>query len=127
MLREIIFNNRKSNALKKSTAISHGILFMFFLQISTAYADGSRDLNFDLFEAAKKGKSEQVIDLLEQGASVKARNRFGNSAFLYAVKGGFFELAEYLFDQGADLNLINTKGENALMIASRTGNFKLAN
>ena len=78
--------------MKKNTAILHGILFMFFLQISTAYADGRRDLNFDLFEAAKKGKSEQVIDLLEQGASVKARDRFGNSAILYAVKGGYFDL-----------------------------------
>ena len=52
--------------MKKNTTILHSILFMFFLQISTAYADGRRDLNFDLFEAAKKGKSEQVIDLLEQ-------------------------------------------------------------
>jgi len=66
MLREIIFNNRKSNALKKSTAILHGILFMFFLQTSIAYADGSRDLNFDLFKAAINGDSEQAINLLEQ-------------------------------------------------------------
>jgi len=113
--------------MKNKTSILNCIFLVFSLQLSSAYADGRRDLNFDLFEAAKEGKSEQAIDLLEQGASVKARDRFGNSAFLYAVKGGYFDLSKYLIDQGADLNLINTKGENALMFASRSGEFKLAN
>ena len=41
-----------------------------------------RQLNEKLFEAAKKGRTDEAIGFLRQGASVKARDRFGNTALL---------------------------------------------
>jgi len=53
--------------------------FILCLNLTSAYADEFRELNFKLFDAAKEGDVKQVKLLVEQGASVKARNRIGNS------------------------------------------------
>ncbi len=42
-----------------------------------------RQLNEKLFEAAKKGRTDEAIGFLRQGASVKARDRFGNTALCW--------------------------------------------
>ena len=45
-----------------------------------------RQLNFQLFDASKEGNVKSMTKLLKQGASVKARNRFGNTALLRSKK-----------------------------------------
>ena len=48
----------------------------------------ARQSNFLLFDAAKHGCNEVLLTLLDQGASVRARNRGGNTAFLLAAQAG---------------------------------------
>ena len=45
-----------------------------------------RQLNQRLFEAAKMGYEEEVLTYLNAGASVKGRDRFGNTALLLAAR-----------------------------------------
>ncbi len=49
-------------------------------------ADNPRALNFRLFDAAGEGDLERVRQLLDEGALVSARNRFGNTALIYAAR-----------------------------------------
>ncbi|MDZ7736013.1 MAG: hypothetical protein U5P41_07820 [Gammaproteobacteria bacterium] len=41
-----------------------------------------RETNLKLLEAAGNGENELILDLLKQGASLKTRNRFGNTALI---------------------------------------------
>ena len=74
-----------------------------------AAAQDYRQLNFALFDAAKEGRTQQVIGLLEQGASLAARNRFGNTALLLAARSAPAATVDALLDataaiSGAHLN-----------------------
>jgi len=96
--------------------ISIYLFILLFLQFSNVQADEFRDLNFKLFDAAKTGDLKKTKQLIEQGASIKARNRIGNSALIYAAKSGSIKLVRYLVEQEAQINMVNTRGQSALMI-----------
>ena len=105
--------------------LSACLAVVFCLSFITANADELRELNFKLFDAAKTNDVKQVKQLIEKGASVKARNRFGNSALIYASKVGNIELVKYLLDEKSEINLVNTSGENALIVAARGGHLNI--
>ncbi len=77
----------------------------------------SRQLNFFLFDAAKKGCGVVAAGLLDQGASLAARDRFANTAFVLAAANGHDELAAYFLDKGAALDHANLNGSTALLRA----------
>ncbi|MEE8055712.1 MAG: ankyrin repeat domain-containing protein, partial [Gammaproteobacteria bacterium] len=64
-------------------------LMAAILVITSARAD--REQDFLLLDAAKEGKTGTVRALLEEGAMVNMRNRFGNTPLLYAARGGHTE------------------------------------
>ena len=73
----------------------------------TAIADELRQLNFRLFDEARAGNTTVVKQLLNQGAQVDARNRFGNTALLLAVRAGHSDTAKTLLAAGADASINN--------------------
>ena len=77
----------------------------------------SRQLNFFLFDAAQKGCGAVAAGLLDQGASLAARDRFANTAFVLAAANGHDELATYFLDNGAALDHFNLNGSTALLRA----------
>jgi len=77
----------------------------------------SRQLNFFLFDAARKGCGAVAAGLLDQGASLAARDRFANTAFVLAAANGHDDLAIYFLDEGAALNHANLNGSTALLRA----------
>jgi ankyrin repeat protein len=78
----------------------------------------SRQLNFFLFDAAKKGCGGVAAGLLDQGASLAARDRFANTAFIHAAANGHGDLTAYFLDKGAVLDHANLRGSTALLRAA---------
>lgn len=74
-------------------------------------------LNSFLFRAADEGCTTIVLELLDRGASVFARDRVSNTALLYAAHSGHKELVGLLLDRGADINHANLDGSTALALA----------
>lgn len=77
----------------------------------------SRIVNFSLFDAAGRGCLRFVEQLLDEGASVRARDRFGNTALLRAARTGENEVVRLLLARGADVRLQNLAGSTALLRA----------
>ena len=77
----------------------------------------SRILNFLLFDAAERGCLDLVERFLGAGASIKARDRFGNTALLRAARMGARDVVKRLLAQGADVDHRNLAGSTALLRA----------
>ncbi len=65
-----------------------------------------RVLNLRLFEAAEKGETEQVVQFLAEGASVKGRDRFGNTALLLAARVGRTKAVEASSKSKAKIRIV---------------------
>ncbi len=81
----------------------------------------SRQLNELLFEAAEKGLTDDVKTLLSEGASVEARDRFGNTALLLAALSGKYHTVQALIDAGSVVNHQNLIGSTAVYRAAKGG------
>jgi hypothetical protein len=75
--------------------------------------------------AAYRGRADVVRLLLNRGADVAARDRFGWTALTLASLTGYLDVARELLDKGTDINSCNEEGKTALMIASSRGNTEL--
>ena len=74
-----------------------------------AIAQGTRqELNDQLWEAARKGDAVAVKSLLDKGADVNARFRYGATALSYASDKGHTEVVKILLERGADVNVRDT-------------------
>jgi ankyrin repeat protein len=80
-----------------------------------------KGLNRQLINAVKEGNLKKVIDLLENGADVNAKNNDGYTALMTASREGHKEIVELLIKNGADVNVKNNDGGTALMYASSKG------
>ena len=72
---------------------------------------------YALHIAAQSGNAEIVKLLLEHGAEVDAKNKYGESALHVAARSGNAEIVELLLTHGADLTLSNNANFTALDIA----------
>ena len=82
------------------------------------YPDGSNCL----FPAAKKGNVERMKILLEMGADVKHRSRWGRGTPLTeAVKWGRGRCVELLIEKGAELERTDRRGFTPLIMAAERG------
>lgn len=68
----------------------------------------SQDLNEQLLAAARKGDATQVKALLDKGASVNAKTRYGATPLSYACDRGAVEVVKILLERGADVNVTDT-------------------
>ncbi len=76
-----------------------------------------REINFLLFDASDLGCVSVVAQLLEAGASVRARDRAGNTPFMLAASKGHDAIVDFLLENGADPGQTNLSGSNALIMA----------
>ena len=74
--------------------------------------------NTALIEAAARGDTEEVKKLLEEGASVRARDADGRTALVAAAYGNHFEAAEALIEAGADVDAKDESEQSAYLIAT---------
>lgn len=98
--------------------------FSKLLAILIAYSaltmaeEDPRALNLGLLEASKNGDSGLVASRLSEGAAINTRDRFGNDALIYAVRGDHLETINVLIDAGADVNQANVGGVTPLFEAA---------
>ena len=85
-------------------------VFLSVLLISTAsFAQNSKqELNDQLYEAVRKGDLAAVTALLDKGADVNAKFRYGATALFKAAERGHVEIAKLLLARGADATVKDT-------------------
>ncbi|HEY0431459.1 MAG TPA: ankyrin repeat domain-containing protein [Pyrinomonadaceae bacterium] len=68
----------------------------------------NKELNDQLFEAARKGDATAVTALLDKGADVNAKFRYGTTALFKAAERGNTEVVKVLLARGADVSVKDT-------------------
>jgi ankyrin repeat protein len=67
-----------------------------------------QELNDQLFEAVRKGDAAAVTALLDKGADVNARFRYGMTALFKAAERGNADVVKILLDRGVDVKVKDT-------------------
>lgn len=73
-----------------------------------AQGDAKQDINNQLWEATRKGDAAIVRALLDKGADVNAKFRYGATALSYAADKGHVEVVKILLERGANPNVRDT-------------------
>ena len=91
--------------LKRSFTV---LLTLAFIS-SVAFAQASKqELNDRLYEAVRQGDVTAVTKLLDQGADVNAKFRYGATALFKAAERGHTEVVKVLLARGADVTVKDT-------------------
>ena len=64
-----------------------------------------------------KGHNKSVLLLLERGAKINARNKYGNTLLHVAAMNGHTEMVLFLLDKGIKLTAKNNAGSTPLHYA----------
>ena len=84
-------------------------LFIVVLFSSLVVGQNSKDeLNNQLFEAARAGDAALVASLLDKGADVNAKFRYGTTALFKAAERGHVNVVKLLLERGADATIQDT-------------------
>ena len=82
-------------------------------------------INELLFKATDKGCQDLARRLLEAGASLEARDRFGAKPLSHAAAAGQIELVTLFLDHGAPIDARNLDGSTALFKAAESGRLEV--
>jgi ankyrin repeat protein len=83
--------------------------FVLLLSFVTALAQvPKQQLNDQFWEAVRKGDLAAVTTLLDQGADVNAKFRYGTTALFKAAERGHVEIVKLLLARGADVTVKDT-------------------
>jgi ankyrin repeat protein len=86
-------------------------LFLFSLLallVPQDTANPNQELNNQLYEAVRKGDAAAVTSLLDRGADVNAKFRYGATALFKAAERGNADVVKILIDRGADVKVKDT-------------------
>ena len=83
-------------------------LLTLSLALAAAAQDPKQALNEQLYEAARKGDPVEVKAVLDKGADVNAKFRYGATALFKAAERGHTEVVKLLIERGADVNVKDT-------------------
>jgi ankyrin repeat protein len=79
------------------------------------------EVSLTLFAAADRNCVDLATVLLDQGASVDARDRLGARPLSHAAQAGHLEMVDLLLERGAPVNARNLAGSTALYVAAERG------
>jgi ankyrin repeat protein len=79
------------------------------------------EVSLTLFAAADRNCVDLATQLLDQGASVDARDRLGARPLSHAARAGHLEMVDLLLQRGAPINARNLAGSTALYVAAERG------
>jgi ankyrin repeat protein len=77
-------------------------------------------------EAIRQGDAAATCALLQHGAEVDARDRYGQTGLMLAAHAGHRDVVATLIEHGADLNLTAKFGLSAVMLAIVAGHLEAA-
>jgi hypothetical protein len=75
-------------------------------------------LDEELLTAARKGDLPAVKSLLEKGAALEAKSRYGQTPLFFAARGGHEELVKFLLAKGAQTKVNDTFYKMSLLAAA---------
>jgi len=82
--------------------------FLFSLVALLFTQNTKQELNDQMFEAVRKGDAAAVTALLDKGADVNAKFRYGQTALFKAAERGHVDVVKVLLDRGADVKVKDT-------------------
>lgn len=74
-----------------------------------------------LIKAITAGKIDEARRLIQEGADLEARDKYGWTALIIAAYWGRKEIVKMLLDAGADVNVVDKDGFTALHYAASGG------
>jgi ankyrin repeat protein len=90
--------------------------------------NSNKELNDQLYEAVRKGDAASVTSLLDKGADVNAKYRYGATALFKAAERGNVEIVKILLARGADVSVKDTfYGATAMTWALDGGHVEIVN
>jgi hypothetical protein len=81
---------------------------LLFSAIATLAQRPKQELNDQFWEAVRKGDLAMVTSLLDKGADVNAKFRYGTTALFKAAERGHLEIVKLLLARGADVSVKDT-------------------
>lgn len=81
---------------------------LLFCPLATLGQVPKQELNDQFWEAVRKGDLPAVTALLDQGADVNAKFRYGTTALFKAAERGHIEIVKLLLARGADVTVKDT-------------------
>ena len=85
------------------------LTFSLWLAATAVLAQNSKqELNDQMWEAVRRGDAAAVTALLDKGADVNAKFRYGATALFKAAERGHVEVAKILLARGADVKVKDT-------------------
>src|SRR4029079_15193882 len=85
------------------------VLFsLLALLVPQAQTNPKQELNDQLYEAVRKGDAAAVTALLDKGADVNAKFRYGTTVLFKAAERGNAEVTKVLLDRGVVINVEDT-------------------
>lgn len=81
---------------------------LLFSSLSVLSQNPKQELNDQFWEAVRKGDAPAVTALLDKGADVNAKFRYGATALFKAAERGNLEIVKILLARGADVNVKDT-------------------
>ena len=85
------------------------LAFFLLFGASSAFAQSPKqELNDKFWEAVRKGDVPGTTALLDQGAEVNAKFRYGTTALFKAAERGHLEIVKLLLARGADVTVKDT-------------------
>ena len=96
-------------------------IVVFLLSLMIALPAWGGGINSELMDAARKGDTAVVQELLDAGADVNATDKHGGTALMMAAVNGHTDTVQVLLDAGADINMKHGFGKSAKMLAAEKG------
>jgi ankyrin repeat protein len=96
--------------------------FLLFGSISALAQNPQQELNDKFWEAVRKGDLAATTALLDQGADVNAKFRYGTTALFKAAERGHLEIVKLLLARGADVTVKDTFYHGTAMTWALDGN-----
>ncbi|HEY8224426.1 MAG TPA: ankyrin repeat domain-containing protein [Pyrinomonadaceae bacterium] len=102
------------------------LLTLLLICVLALAQDPKQALNDQLYEAVRKGDAAAVTSLLDKGADVNAKFRYGTTALFKAAERGNAEIVKILLARGADVSVKDTfYGATAMTWAMDNGNVEV--
>lgn len=110
--------------LNRSNSIKEARLKQVFITLLAltlmACAAGSQNAQYPLHNAAYKGDTQKVQEIINSGASIEAQDSNGLTPLLAATMYGKSDAARSLIKMGANVNVKNKEGYTPLLYSSQS-------
>ena len=117
------FDKTETITLLQQAGATHGKGFRIkAAPTATGGHTPTNTLNADLRTAAREGNTGTVELLLDRGANIEAKDRWGQTPLLLAAWRGNTETVELLLDRGANIEAKDIRGLTPLLLAAKEGN-----